>query len=76
MMKRKTKSPNNFIDVVFFINLLHGSNKIPTLQLSKGNATSTWSVYVVKYSVDDGLSWIDGIEHSDEWNKHRKKNII
>lgn len=56
-MKKKNK-PNNFIDVVFFIKLLHSSNKISAFQLSKSKATSSRSVNVVKYSVDDSFSWV------------------
>ena len=56
--EKKKNSPNNFIDIVFFIKLLHRSNKISAFQLSKSKAASSGSVNVVKYSVDDRFSWV------------------
>lgn len=46
----------DFVNVFFFIYMLHRSNQVSTLQLPEGKMASSRSINVVKYSVYDCFS--------------------
>lgn len=49
--------PQNFVNILFFICMLHCCNKVSTFQLPEGQLAISRSIDVEKYSAYNSFSW-------------------